>query len=286
MGRVTVVPIRPADLDRVGEFLHRHLNNRIAASGWAGALNPPWHVTSPNHGFMLLAGDEIAGAYAAIYSDRVVEGREVKFCNLAAWCVLPKYRLYGLQLLKALLNQPGYHFTDLSPSGNTVPINERQNFAHLDTATALLVNIPWLSWPGRYRLRTERADIESVLTGSELQVYRDHLGARAARQLVISDGERHCLVVFRRDRRKNLPLFASVLYLSEPSLFRSLVGVFARHLLVHYRIPLTLLESRVVGAFPAGSIRLRRVRPKMFRSDSLKPEQIDNLYSELVCVAW
>ena len=61
----------------------------------------------------------------------------------------PGYRLHGLRLLKAVLRQEGYHFTDLSPSGNVVGINERLRFRFLDTTTALVPNLPWPTWPGR-----------------------------------------------------------------------------------------------------------------------------------------
>ena len=39
--------------------------------------------------------------------------------------------------------QDGYHFTDLSPSGNVVALNRRLGFTQLDTATALVPNLPW-----------------------------------------------------------------------------------------------------------------------------------------------
>lgn len=286
MGRVAVAPIAVADLDRVGEFLSKNLNARISGAEWARAVRVPWPVEAPNHGFMLLDQSDIVGVYLAFYSSRMIGGQAERFCNLGAWCVSPKYRLHSLQLLRALLRQPGYHFTDLSPSGNTVPINERLKFSHLDTATALMPNLPWPSWPGRYRVSSERTMIERVLSGRELQIYRDHQRAQAAHHLVMSLGDDQCYVIFRRDRRRNLPLFASVLYVSNPPLFRKMAGIFGRHLLVCHRVPVTLMELRVVGGQPAASVLLRSSRPKMFKSDSLQPDQIDYLYSELVCLAW
>lgn len=286
MGRVAVVPIAVTDLDRVGEFLHTNLNQRISVANWAQAACVPWSVDAPNHGFMLLDGANIAGVYLAFYSNRMLRGRTEHFCNLGAWCVSPQHRLYSLQLLRALLGQPGYHFTDLSPSGNTVPINECLKFTHLDTATVLMPNLPWPSWPGRHRVTSERAMIERVLTGRELQIYRDHQHARAANHVVMTIGDEQCYVIFRRDRRKNLPLFASVLYVSNPPLFRRMAGIFGRHLLVRHRVLATLMELRIIGGQPWGSFLLRSCRPKMFKSDTLQPGQIDNLYSELVCVPW
>jgi hypothetical protein len=286
MGRATVSAITAADLDRVGAFLHQHLNPRLSGQEWAAAVHLPWAVDAPNHGFMLLAGNDIVGVYLAFYSDRTVNGRTERFCNLGAWCVLPAHRLHSITLLRALLGQPGYHFTDLSPSGNTVPVNERLKFSRLDTTTALLPNLPWPTWPGRCRITSEGAAIERILTGSPLQIYRDHRQARAVHHVVMEQGGEQCYVIFRRDRRKNLPLFASALYISNPPLFRRLARTFSRHLLMRYGVVMTLVELRLSGGLPASSFLLRSSRPKMFRSDSLAPDQIDNLYSELVCVAW
>lgn len=286
MGRSAVSPITTADLDRVGAFLHQNLNTRISSQEWASTARVPWLVDAPNHGFMLLDGNDVVGVYLAFYSDRTVNARTERFCNLGAWCVLPAHRLHSITLLRSLLRQPGYHFTDLSPSGNTVPVNERLKFNRLDTATALLPNLPWPSWPGRIRITSDHSAIERALTGSQLQIYRDHRNAKAAHHVLMEQDGDPCYVIFRRDRRKNLPLFASVLYVSNPFLFRSVAKVFGRHLLLRYGVVMTLVELRVSGGPPAGSFVVRSSRPKMFKSDSLSPDQIDNLYSELVCVAW
>src|SRR6476661_434989 len=118
MRRIDLMPIESSDLPRVGEFLQAKLNQRLSAEKWATCIKAPWDVHSPNHGYMLLDGSTIVGVYLAFYSERPVEGRRERFCNLAAWCVLPEYRFHSLRLLKALLAQSDYSFTDLSPSGN------------------------------------------------------------------------------------------------------------------------------------------------------------------------
>ena len=235
---------------------------------------------------MLLDDDTIVGAYLAFYSERMIGGRAERFCNLGAWCVLPDYRFHSLRLLNALLAQPRYHFTDLSPSGNTVPVNVRSKFQFLDTTTALIPNLPWPSWPGRNVISSDQALIARTLTGRDLEVYRDHSRTRAAHHVVLIRGDESCYVVFRRDRRRNLPLFASILHVSNAGLFRKMVRPFGRYLLTHYGVLATLAELRIVTFRPWPSLVLRSPRPKMFRSPHLAADQIDDLYSELVCVAW
>jgi hypothetical protein len=279
-------PITSADLERVATFLHAHLNSRVSAAAWAAAMQPPWSSAWPNHGFFLQHHGEVVGAYLAFYSDRMIDGRLERFCNLGAWCVLEQYRTHGLRLVRSLLGQRGYHFTDLSPSGNVVAINERLRFVSLDTSTAAVPNLPWPVLAHGIRVSSAHDEVARTLTGQNSDIYRDHAPTAAARHVVISRGDDHCYVIWRHDRRKGLPLFGSVLYVSDPVLFGQAALQFSRHLLLRHHVLVTLAERRVVGYRPPRSITLSRPRPKMFRSDRLKPDQIDYLYSELTCVAW
>jgi GNAT superfamily N-acetyltransferase len=289
----TVVQLRPitdADVPAVARFLHANLNDRVPAESWARAVDVPWDVHRPNAGFMLVDGDRegdaVVGAHLAYYSEREIDGRTERFCDLGAFCVLPGYRFHALRLLKALLAMDGYHFTDLSPSGNVVGLNERLGFRFLDTTTTVMPNVPWPTRPGRDTISSDPAFIERTLTGAQLRHYRDHATAGAARHLLLVRGGDACHVVFRKDRRKGLPVFASILHVSDPQLFRAMARPLARHLLLRHGAVVTLVERCVVELRPRLSLSVDSARVKMFRSRSLDPTHIDYLYSELVCLSW
>jgi hypothetical protein len=280
---VELVPITDADVAEVASFLRANLNGRVP---WAHVMAVPWKAGIPNHGFMLRDGSAVAGAYLAFYSERPVGGRMERFCNLGAWCVLPEYRLHSVRLLTALLAQDGCHFTDLSPSGSVVPLNTRLKFRPLDTATALVPSLPRPPVPSRTKISDDPDVIEATLAGPELDIYRDHAQAAAARHVVLIRGHESCYVMFRKVRRKGLPLFAAILHVSDPDMFCRNIAVLTRHLLVRHRVLATLAELRIVGRRPRLSVMLPSPRPKMYRSASLEPGQIDDLYSELACVPW
>jgi len=242
-------------------------------------------VDAPNHGFLLRQGEALVGVYLAFYSERVVEGQARKVCNLAAWCVLEEHRAHGVRLARAMLRQKGYDFVDLSPSGNVVDLNTRLGFEFLDTATALVPNVPL---PHRHgvRLVSRPADIERALRGHDLDVYRDHRHARAAWHFVVTVGEESCYVVARRDRRKGLPVFATLLHVSDPAVLARAGHAPYRHLLLRHRTLLTLAERRVAGQPPRISRPLRAPRRRMFRSAHTPSASVDYLYSELTCVPW
>jgi hypothetical protein len=283
--RVQVHPIAERDVPAVAAFLYANLNDRVEISSWAQALEVSWGER-PNSGFMLRAGDGIVGVYLAFYSERVIDGRPERFCNLGAWCVLAQYRLHGPRLFKELLGQPGYHFTDLSPSGSVVGINTRMGFEFLDTTTTLVPNLPWPTSLSRATVSEDPILIAKTLQGAELEIYRDHLAAAAAKHVLLMHEGEWCYVIFRKDRRKGLALFASILHVSNPGLFRRLMRPLGSHLLLRHGAAVTLIERCVLEHQPRLSRTIASPRRKMFRSSTLQASQIDYLYSELVCVPW
>ncbi|HTW12502.1 MAG TPA: hypothetical protein VME01_07155 [Solirubrobacteraceae bacterium] len=304
---VEVKPITDADVSAVAAFLHATLNSRIPASTWSRVISVPWRVEAPNHGFMLRARQRVVGAYLAFYSERVVAGQVERFCNLGSWSVLPEYRFHSVRLLKALLAQDGYHFTDLAPSHRVESVNTRLAFRYLDTAVALIPHLPWPTMPARIRITADPDVVARTLREPDLALYRDHAQAAAVDHLVLSCGSESCYVMWRKRWWRGHPLFAAILYVSNPALFRRATPRLSRHLLLHHRVAATLAELRIVRLRPPHAVVLPHPRvlvrrhnsrvtrsyaaryqgtipPKMYRSATLDPWDIDDLYSELVCV--
>jgi hypothetical protein len=265
--------------------MRANLNPRVSETAWRDALNVRWAESPPNHGYLLREASDVVGAYLAYYADRTIDGRPERFCNLGAWCVLEDHRFQGLKLLTSLLAQEGYHFTDFSPSGNVVALNRRLRFSELDTTTAVLPNVAWPK-SRDCGISADPDVLAAALSGDDQQIYRDHRHAGAARHLLLTAGSESCYVMFRKDTRKRLRVFTSILYVGNQELFRRFGGGLGTYLLTRHGAAATLVELRVAGGPPAGSFILSRSRPKMFKSTSLDADQIDYLYSELTCLEW
>jgi len=276
---VELTPITDADIADVAGFLLANMNPRVP---WARACVPPWKVDAPNHGFMLRDGQRVVGVLLAFYSERLLTGHAERFCNLGAWNVLPAYRSHSIRLLTAVLAQDGYHFTALTPMDNTRAIYARFKFRTFDMSVALVPNLPWPTLPGRTRISGAPDVIESTLAGAELELYRDHAQALAAHHHVLIRGRESCYVMYREARSRGL-LYAVLLHVSNPGLFHRALRPLTRHLLLRHRLVATVGDLRTIGHRPRLSVKLD-ASPKMYRSASLEPGQIDDLYSELVCV--
>jgi hypothetical protein len=281
--RAELVAITDEDVAAVAGFLRTNLNDRVP---WEQACTTvPWQVAAPNRGFMLRDGQRVVGTLLAVYSERLVAGRVERFCNMGSWCVLPEYRSRSISLLNAIMAQPGYdHFTVLSPGDGPQEVLEWLKFRRLETSAAIVPNLPWPTLPGRTRVSTDPAVIENTLTADDLDLYRDHVRALAAHHVVLVCGGESCYVIYRELRYGGVPAVAVILHVSNPDVFHRAVIPLTRHLLVRCGLVATLVELRLVGHAPRMSFKLDSWWPKMYRSDTLESEQIDYLYSELVCV--
>ena len=281
---VRVCPIADGDLPDVAQFLGKHFPPDTPADQWADAwrrtVNLPGSE-APNHGFLLRTGNQVVGAYPAIYSTRLIDGRKERFCNLAVWYVAPEYRRHSIRMMKAVVGQEGWHFTDLTPIEVVQKLNLRLGFKYLDTTTSLIPNVPWPSLPGQVKISDDPALMEATLTGQVRVFYQDHVDCRWARHLVLIRGDQSCYIQWRKERRKNLPLFASIRYASNPPLLRHAFRPLGRYLLLRHGTLATIAEVRVTGGRVRPSLLLPNPKPRMFKSATLGPDSIDYLYSEI-----
>ena len=250
------------------------------AEGWRDSVNLPGS-DAPNHGFLLRADGQVVGAYPVIYSKRIIGGRPERFCNLAVWYTAPEYRSHSVAMLRAILAQEGWHFTDLTPIEVVQKLNLRLGFTYLDTTTMVIPNFFWPALPRRVRVSESPAVIESSLAGPPLVYYRDHRSCRWARHLVLLRGHEACHIIWRRERHKRLSCFASIQYASNPDLLRREFRRVGSHLLLRHGAVATFLETRLTAGRVWPSMLVRKPKSRMFRSATLTEQDIDYLYSEI-----
>ncbi|WP_315549312.1 hypothetical protein [Microbacterium aurum] len=281
---LAVRPIDPDDVVAAARFLHDTLNDDVSTAAWERLLQPPW-APAGDRGFALYRDDRIVGVYAAVRSERDVGGQTISVCNLAAFCVQEEFRTHGLRLVRALLAAEEVVFTDLSPSGNVVALNERLGFRHLATEAFLAFNLPSPRTRGVV-LSANPHTIADILDASDARIHDDHRRAQAARHLVIQQGDTYAYLVYRRDRRKRLPVFATPLYAGGDRDLLRRAWPAVRTRLLRQGLVATLAEPRLLGFTPGSARRLRHPRAKMVRGAGWPDDAVDYLYSELALVSW
>ncbi len=281
MARPDIEPITADSLGEFAEFLHQQLNPALSVDGWQRALSHHWsEEPRPNFGFLLRDQGRIVGGIAALYSSRSIGGQTRKICNITSWCVLEAYRKQSMRLAMALTEQPGWDFTDFSPTEVVGGVLRFLKFTPLDERQTVLLPLPWLL--ARGRVIAKPGEIEQALQGEALRNYLDHKDYPWLQHALVGSGSSWCHLIYKRDRFKGLPA-ARVIHVGAPevlarhwrrmSLFMLMSGFASVHAETR-RAPADMWPTRIRSGFNA----------KVFRSTELRPEDVDYLYSETVAM--
>ena len=278
-----VAPILPADLPRVAQFLHEYHNANITVENWLKSFSYPWCPDALNHGYMLLDGDRIVGTLGAIYSDQLIQGKMEHFCNLAHWCVLSEFRRHSTMLAIKLLSQKNCHFTNLTP----VPLVEKTlsflKFKKLEDRYTVILVPPHSITFSRARIYRDDPGILLHAPPDGKKTYLDHRGIVGLRHMLVGQPGAWLYLAFRDTPIKHLN-GAHILHSSDPELFSRYLGTICRYMLVHQRIFAIRSDSRFLAGKPPFSIYQPFRAPTLYRSETLNPTQVGNLYSELVAL--
>lgn len=281
MASVAVAPIDTAALAEVGRFLNENVNRRIAPDAWVASLLHPWSESRPNFGFQLRDGGALKGVFCAIYSDQSIDNRVERFCNPHSWCVLGDYRKHSLGLALALIKQPGYHFTMLTPNPNVAEIFLRLGFKPLGERVAVLPNSPSpTAAVGSNIAEFDRDVIASYLSGSVLRDFELHREIPWLKFLAFGKGSDICLIVYKTGRWKRLPC-ARIMYISDSAAFDRHVHLMKHCLLLRHGLLVSRVEARFLCRDPRIAYWDRRRQAKLFKSPTVRDSQISDLYSEL-----
>jgi len=280
----TLEPIRDEDLPEFCRFLHENLSRERSAEEWAKAFAQDWCPSKPNNGFLIRHQGRIVGGIGAIYAERPVRGRLERFCNITSWCVLDAFRAQSMRLAMAVAAQPGFHFTDLTPTEVVSKTLQFLKFKPMNERHAIWPNLPWpLARLGGIRVLSDSAQIGLLLGPDDAKAYRDHRHLPWLRHLAVGVADAWCYVVWKRTRLKGIT-GAVIIALSDAELFLRCRMALGSYLLVHHGLLYTRVESRLLPRLPALSIELLGYRSKVFRSDTLTAADMSNLYSELVAL--
>jgi hypothetical protein len=243
-----------------------------------------WERDERHCGLIFLDGDKAVGFLGMIFSRRQINDKVEKFCNLTSWYVHKDYRSRAISMILPLLVMKDYTITDLTPAENVYKIQNKLGFKDLDAAGRLLLPFGRRLFQPKYsppNLTHDAAAIEKKLEGQNLKIFNDHKPYRCFHFLMTAKA-RYCYIVYTKLRRKRVP-YCHLHYISDPDLFAHAYRDIRKSILSHAKAYFLLIDSRLVKnrKLPV-SICLPYRAPKQYMSATLKAEQIDNLYSELV----
>jgi len=280
MAKPTIEPITEETLPQFAEFLVQNMRYRRSREAWITGLSVNWAAERPNFGFMMRDGERVVGGIGAIYADRLIHGRQERFCNITSWCVLDEFRKFSMQLAMRLAAQDGIHLTDFSPTKVVAGALQFLKFQPLDEAVVVLPN-----WPApslRRRVELDPMKARENLSDEMLGVWQDHACFPWLNQLVVGEPGRWCHVIYKRRMFKGLAS-ADILYRSDCRLFEESLAALKCHLFLRGMMT-THVERRMLSSVPLLSKTRTGFNVKQFKSETLSGDDIDYLYSESVAL--
>jgi hypothetical protein len=271
-------PVLNSDIEAVCAFLADHMQRGMTKDEYRPLFTYPWMPEKSGMGFLLEEEGKLVGFLGAIYSERMIRGESSRFCNLTNWCVLPNFRNESLKLLFAVLGQSGQTIVNLSPSEEVQKMLTRMRYQQLDALKLFSFPLTQLwTLAGRGKLLWDRIEIQGCVDEEGRKIINDHSDT-GCRFVVIAHEGITSLIVSKKRRKQGIS-FTEILHVSGPELFRQSFERVKLGLMFKDRTMLLAIDERLLKSRLPLMLPYRRV--SFFKSTSLTPQDVDNLYSEI-----
>jgi hypothetical protein len=250
---------------------------------WYRLLDQRLSRRHDHFGYALMEGDRAVGFLGGFFNQRGINGEEHTLCNLFCWYVLEEYRQQSLLLILAFLREPGLTITSLTPSEEASLILKQFKFQVLDSHVIILPLLRLAGSSSGFEITTDPGKIGSLLGDKDSAFFLEH--KEWCNHLVVwnkMDEKDYCYVVFGRVVKKGIP-FTQIYHIGNSDMFRKNLGRIQMAFFRMNRTFCAVIDRRLLPGpipFPGFSYRLRY--PRLYRSETIKPEQIDNLHTELL----
>jgi N-acetylglutamate synthase-like GNAT family acetyltransferase len=305
------VVVRNAELHDIQAIIELVRNDEFAREHSREALHKlftyDWMPEKPNLGCVLTHGGRLIGFVGMIYSNRRIQGRSHRMCNLSTLCLHPDYQgrkrrtagggpLYSHLLAKVALAAADLTFTAFSASRAAGRLVESFGFERINNRKLVFrpgANLSTL-FSGRARILDDPDQILPLLDDDHRAILRDHLPYPCGHYVVL-EGGRYSYIVTKRYRvrrstvlgdwpveriRKGYFLGSDVLYISDPALALRHWERLKWRIIRRERTVALLADEWMLGPDAPGGVAIPRT--VYVRGRKVEPQYIDKLYSELV----
>jgi len=270
------------DFDETYPLLRNFNNTSLTKEGWKRLFVSHWESDAGHCGYVLVDGEKIVGYLGMLFSVRVVRGQHHKFCNISSWIVEKKYRNESFSLLLQLLKLKEYTVTNFTPDETTYVASKKLGFKDFETHFRILIPFPTLkALRADYSIVDGRGVVKQFLKDNCRQIYNDHLFFDCL-HLWIKTRTGGFYMVLTKVLKKGIPA-AQIHFISDLNCFKENVASLIIKLCIKLKVLIVMVDERYLnGVSMLFSTRMKLPQPRIFKSESLKGEDIDSLYSELV----
>lgn len=272
---------KACDFEKIYPLLLEFNNPRLTKDNWRELFVNHWDSQEDYFGYMLIDHAQVVGFLGLIFSDRLINNKIQKFCNITSGIVKKEYRSESLLLFSSLLKLKDYTVTDFTPSKEVYLILKKFGFKDVETRTRIIFPLPTIDFLSKCSIEFDRNIIKNYLDEKNLKIYCDHLKFKNI-YLLIRLGSKNCYAIITKIRRKGF-FFGRIHYISDIAVFSKCIHKVNMKICLHLKVcGLLINEGYLGGNQIKHSITLKRRYPTMIKSESLEKNNVDTLYSEVL----
>jgi hypothetical protein len=281
----SVVPVFPEDFPGLLPLL-RVLDPQRSADSWRPIFEYRWRRAEEPVGYGLKEGERFVGYLGMIRSEMKIDGRVERFCNISSWIVLDEAQGAGAFLAMTLRRLNDTTITSFTSNERARKILLRLGFRQLDGSRAVLkprVRSLRKNWNRGEGVLLDPSEFEFRLEPAHRRILEDHRSY--ARHVFFEEEGAYCYAVFTLRRRWG---FRAVRfhYISNPQRFAVRWPEIQAALLRRQGAVFGETEVRLLmGIQPPSGSRIEPGAPRLYISDRLRPDQVPELYSELILLS-
>jgi hypothetical protein len=280
----TIVRAVTDDFERVYPQIQQCFEDSLAREEWKKIFANYWESPEDFCGYMLLKDGEVKGYLGLLFSNRNINNKIEKFCNLTSWCVNQECRSRSLPLLLEALKLKDYTFTNFTASPTVAAVLRRLGFTEFEVNQQVIFPIASFRFgPRECVCEFDPNKIRNSLSPGDRVIFDDHQHFNCE-HLLLRSGSRYSYVILKRTWRKHLP-FAKVHFLSDAGPFVAGIGKSMPKICLRLKVLGLMVDERYLGNHRLKrSVSYPHQRRAYFKpgSSALDSTQIDTLYSELV----
>ncbi len=249
---------------------------------WRNVFDYQWNKDEDHTGYALIENDKVIGMMAMAFSERLIDGRTHKFCNLHTWWVHEDHRGRSLAMLRPLLGLQDYTITHFTPCDRIRAVTERLGFVELSLEMKVLLPIRPSAPPSAAQVLFDGEFETSILSGHDRKIFDDHQPYRVE-NAIIRDGETYCYVLYTTVERYRVR-YCHIHYISNRSLYAQAEAAVRTAMMQRHKVWFVVLEARLVRDLTfRRSFNFWAPAHAVFRpAHDISAHHVDNLYSDVV----
>jgi GNAT superfamily N-acetyltransferase len=114
----------------------------ISEERWRRLLRPQWRLDGTHCGLGLVDKGRLVGFIGTLFSERVINGRVERFCNLSSLIVRPAYRRHGPTLMLSAVREKNCTITIFTPRRVVYSRAPAIGFRNLGTRMKVMLPVP------------------------------------------------------------------------------------------------------------------------------------------------